>query len=127
MNTGKPSEYRPPQEPTMEDWYIAKHWMRTTKNWVLEYDALCETRLTEPQQAKMFGGRLAGLAHNWYSELELGPEALTLDKICQMFMDRYCPLEEGVHEQAWEEIRSARIKLGQPLRKSLISYMSHLS
>ena len=44
--------------------------------------------------------------------------------MCELFMNRYCPLEEGVHEQAWEEIRCGRIKLGQSKRLTLISYMA---
>ena len=90
----------------------------------MEYDSLCETRLTEPQKARMFGTRLGGLAAAWYTELELGTKTLTLEHVCELFMNRYCPLEEGVHEQAWEELRSGKFKLGQPKRLTLISYMA---
>ena len=124
QGTGKPNEFKPPEEANMNDWYTAGNWMKTTRKWVGQYDQLCETRLTEPQKASMFGSRLGGLAAAWYAELELGDEFLTLEKVCELFMSRYCPLEEGVHEQAWEEIRCGRIKLGQPKRLTLISYMA---
>ena len=69
----------------------------------------------------MFGTRLGGLAAAWYTELELGSESLTLETVRELFMNRYCPLEEGVHEQA---IRWGRSKLGQPRQLTLISYMA---